>query len=351
MANYRVSINPDTDFAEGQVVRLLIDGANTNGDPMDQLASWFKAAEATLIPGKDYLVTINPDSDFAEGLVAYLQVEASNDKGDPMDQQRFWFRVYEMPVPMGKDYRVTINPDADFSLSQIVKLQLEANNDLGDVMDVFACWFKALEPVIGPGKNYRVSIDPEADFASGHIAYLQVEGDNLYGNPMDAYLSWFRMVEFYSGYRVVINPDADFEELTRVDLEIAAINAALLSMLKAFWFETEHLDVVVSILPGYPDVGIISKKPGFDTALIMWEVNKKIGTYQLEVGGNGKGTGIIPGTAFGSQNVQGDLPGVLEPIDTLIKGADLEVASPDSGEKRINIWVTDQWGYSNSYEE
>ncbi len=237
------------------------------------------------------------------------------------------------------NYRVTINPDADFASDQIVKLLVDAKDMDGNSMDQLAAWFRTPDTPITPGNNYRVAINPMEDFSRNQIVKLQIDAKDNENNPMDTLLTWFRALEFYPGYRVMVNPDAAFGEMETVEVEISATDMDLMSLLETFWFQTEHFDVLVDILPGYPDVSIS-----------RWETNKDVGTYQVEVGGNGKGTGVIIGTAFGSQNVQGNLPGILEAIETVIKGADLEAASLGSDDKRLNIYVTDAGGYFNDYE-
>jgi hypothetical protein len=348
--NYRVMLDPLADLSNDQIVKLQIDAQDISGNPMDRQAVWFRTVELPLVPGKDYRVFIDLLDNFSDDQIVKLLINAQDINGNPMDQGAVWFRTIELPLPPGKNYRVFIDALHDLSNDEIVKLLINAKDDIGNPMDQQAIWFRTIAISLPEGKNYRVSIDPLHDLSRNQIVKLQVYAKDDENNPMDIALVWFRTNEFYPGYRIFINPGIDFEEMQTINLEILATNTNLLSMLEAFWFQTEHFDVLVNILPGYPDISLISKVLNFDTAIIKWETNKKVGAYQLEMGGNGKGTGIILGTVFGSQNVQGELPGVLELIETVIKGADLEAVSPGSGEKRINIYVTDSQGYTNPYE-
>jgi hypothetical protein len=348
--NYRVTINPDADFAAGQVVKLLIDAKDKAGNPMDQKAVWFRTAEAPPASGSNYRVMLEPLADLSNDQIVKLQVDAKDIDAKPMDRQTVWFRTIESSLLPGKNYRVFIDALHDLLNDQLVKLLVSAKDINGNPMDQENTWFRTIPIPLPEGKNYRISIDPLHDLSQNQVVKLQVNARDDENNPMDTALVWFKTEAFYPGYRIFINPSIDFEELQTVNLEIAATNLDLLSLLETFWFQTEHFEVVVNILAGYPDIALIGKQPGFDTAIIKWETNKKVGAYQVEVGGSGKGTGVIIGTVYGSQNVQGNLPGVLEAIETIIKGADLEAASPDSGEKRINIYVTDGLGNTNPYE-
>ncbi|MBI5788777.1 MAG: LamG domain-containing protein, partial [Candidatus Schekmanbacteria bacterium] len=201
------------------------------------------------------------------------------------------------------NYRVVINPEVDFVEGEVKKLNLSVLSIDAVEATSKAWWFKVFEEIQAGGSSRRVVIDPEVDFGEKEIITILAGGEG------------------YSGEGLV-----DF----------------------SWWFETVLLPLLVGIQPGWPDVAIISKAANHDTAVICW-LSSHEGDYQIEVGGSGKGTGIILGAAFGSQHVQGAVQAGV-PIETLIKAADLEVASPADGEKRINIYVTDTYGRTNPWE-
>lgn len=87
----------------------------------------------------------------------------------------------------------------------------------------------------------------------------------------------------------------------------------------------------------------ISDEIGFDSTTITWYSNEN-GTYQVEVGGTGKGFGYFVESTNCASGV---------PVDTVVTDDVLEDAHPtlSDGNYRINIYVTDTSYNTTPYEE
>ncbi len=98
-----------------------------------------------------------------------------------------------------------------------------------------------------------------------------------------------------------------------------------------------------------PDVSVISKQPGKDTAAFSFQVDSIFDEYKVKVvsstGAAHDTGGQIP-VVGGSTNmggVAGDYP-ASTPINCQIKGADLESASAGDSQKIIKVFVKDKAG-------
>lgn len=97
---------------------------------------------------------------------------------------------------------------------------------------------------------------------------------------------------------------------------------------------------VISIVAGL-DVAKVSKVTGYDTATFTWQSTKALSEYQVRVVPSIISThdsgAVIPSTA-GSINTSGTAVGALAPITTIIRGSDLEIASPGNSPKIIKVF-------------
>jgi hypothetical protein len=103
-----------------------------------------------------------------------------------------------------------------------------------------------------------------------------------------------------------------------------------------------------------PDQGTISKQAGKDTSILTFTVTTTDGEttfleYKVKVVPSGTSdhtAGVQIGTANGSSNVSGVAGNYANatPISVTIKGADLEAASADDGDKIVKVFVKDRAG-------
>lgn len=105
---------------------------------------------------------------------------------------------------------------------------------------------------------------------------------------------------------------------------------------------------VVTITTG-PDVSRISKVSGKDTVTFEWESDSQFDEYKIKVVPSSASLhtdGTLIATSNGSTNLSGNAGNYAAstPIESTIKGADLEAASAGDGEKVVKIFVLDDAG-------
>jgi hypothetical protein len=92
----------------------------------------------------------------------------------------------------------------------------------------------------------------------------------------------------------------------------------------------------------------ISKVPGADTAIFTWQSSRAFTHYEIRVvpnAGSPHQAGVPLHGVNGSTGVSGDGNfGATQPMTTVIKGADLEAASPGDTTKLIKVFVLDTDG-------
>lgn len=91
------------------------------------------------------------------------------------------------------------------------------------------------------------------------------------------------------------------------------------------------------------DRGRISKVPPFDTAIFGWQSSQPFTDYQVRVVpsiGSPVAAGALIGSGHGSTNITDSGSFAANtPITTIIKGADLEAASPGDTTKVVKVFV------------
>ena len=131
--------------------------------------------------------------------------------------------------------------------------------------------------------------------------------------------------------------------------------------------ELDQTSPVVAIFSA-PNPSKISRIAGFDTSVFTWYWEAvgtdvgETGTYQIEFGGTGQGTGTVIPTTAGSANITGSVEAAgtgnsssaaadtAKHVTTTIKGDDLWTVSPSDGVKRLNIYVTDNVNNTTPYQ-
>lgn len=101
---------------------------------------------------------------------------------------------------------------------------------------------------------------------------------------------------------------------------------------------------VLSITVGF-DVEKVSKKAGFDEASFTWEPNVDLSEWEVRVVPyiySDHTAGVILEDVAGSTNISGGVALADVPVTTIIKGTDLEIASPGNSPKIVKIFGKSQ---------
>lgn len=135
MANYRVTIDPDVDFPEEAVEKIVIDVDNDIGVPLDFVPWWFQT-ELPDLTGT-YTVTINPDVDFADDSIQKPVIDVDNLLGISMETVSTWFRIYHVL----SRHTITINPVNNLIIGSLQTMIAGITSDELAVMDE-TWWFR-----------------------------------------------------------------------------------------------------------------------------------------------------------------------------------------------------------------